>query len=261
MLKSTEWNTINNILLELYTVTDLDALTIKILKVLRMLIPYSHGYFLILDEKKKILEKHTCFVGYDKEIAAQYIQSYYEKDYLQFVYDIAGQTMAYKDTELLEKDARENTEFYKNYLKPNNMVYGCGIILMKNRKLMGILNFFRGEELGDFTEENMEILNVLMKHFENLIYNAIMYLSNCRSRETDYDRIKQMYRLTGREVELAKLIKEGMSNQEISDRFCVSLSTVKKHVYNLYGKTGVNSRIQLLNLFENYGSQGSIYKT
>lgn len=43
-------------------------------------------------------------------------------------------------------------------------------------------------------------------------------------------------------------IADGRSNNDISEQIHVSLSTVKKHVYNIFNKVGVNSRTQLLNL-------------
>lgn len=44
MLKEMEWMTINNILLELYAQNNLDQLSLKMMRVLRMLIPYTKGY-------------------------------------------------------------------------------------------------------------------------------------------------------------------------------------------------------------------------
>ena len=43
MLTENEWNTINNMLLELYTIDELDVFTSKIMKMIRMLIPYTKG--------------------------------------------------------------------------------------------------------------------------------------------------------------------------------------------------------------------------
>jgi LuxR family maltose regulon positive regulatory protein len=50
--------------------------------------------------------------------------------------------------------------------------------------------------------------------------------------------------LSGRELEVLRLIAEGHSNQAIADRLVVAVSTVKKHVNNLYGKLDVQSRTQ-----------------
>ncbi|MCI0832315.1 MAG: helix-turn-helix transcriptional regulator [Chloroflexi bacterium] len=50
--------------------------------------------------------------------------------------------------------------------------------------------------------------------------------------------------LTGREVEILRLIAAGMRNQEIADQLFISLPTVKRHVANAYGKLGVSHRTE-----------------
>ncbi len=52
--------------------------------------------------------------------------------------------------------------------------------------------------------------------------------------------------LSERELEVLRLIADGHSNQAIADRLVVAVSTVKKHVNNLYGKLDVQSRTQAL---------------
>ena len=50
--------------------------------------------------------------------------------------------------------------------------------------------------------------------------------------------------LSERELEILQLIAEGLSNQEIGSQLYLSLNTVKAHTRNIYGKLGVNSRMQ-----------------
>ena len=52
--------------------------------------------------------------------------------------------------------------------------------------------------------------------------------------------------LSERELEVLGLIAEGLSNREIAARLLISLSTVKGHTANIYGKLCVHSRIQAL---------------
>lgn len=62
--------------------------------------------------------------------------------------------------------------------------------------------------------------------------------------------------LTQRELEVLKLIEAGCSNQEVAARLVISITTVKRHISNIYAKLDVTSRTQaisrarLLRLFE-----------
>ena len=50
--------------------------------------------------------------------------------------------------------------------------------------------------------------------------------------------------LTERELEVLRLIAAGLSNQEIAQELIITVGTVKRHVHNIYGKLGVQNRIQ-----------------
>ena len=52
--------------------------------------------------------------------------------------------------------------------------------------------------------------------------------------------------LTPRELEVLRLICEGLSNRDIAEQLTVTLNTVKKHSSHIYGKLGVRSRAQAI---------------
>ena len=65
---------------------------------------------------------------------------------------------------------------------------------------------------------------------------------------TASSRLPHLVRLTSREQEVARLVCEGRSNQEIADNAGLSLPTVKKHVHGIFRKLEVTSRSQLVAL-------------
>ena len=52
--------------------------------------------------------------------------------------------------------------------------------------------------------------------------------------------------LSQRELEVLELLDAGNSNQQIADELILSIGTVKKHVYNIYSKLGVERRTQAI---------------
>jgi DNA-binding CsgD family transcriptional regulator len=60
--------------------------------------------------------------------------------------------------------------------------------------------------------------------------------------------LPHLIRLTRREQEVARLVCEGRSNQEIADSACLSLPMVKKHLHAIFRKLEVSSRSRLIAL-------------
>ncbi|MFO0698535.1 MAG: response regulator transcription factor [Nitrospira sp.] len=52
--------------------------------------------------------------------------------------------------------------------------------------------------------------------------------------------------VTEREREVIQLVEQGFANKEIADRLCISDSTVRYHLTNIFDKIGVRSRQKLL---------------
>lgn len=61
------------------------------------------------------------------------------------------------------------------------------------------------------------------------------------------------YRITEREYSVILLIREGYTNKEIAEELTISVNTVNNHVANIFSKTNVRSRIDLLNLLQKEG--------
>ncbi len=67
-----------------------------------------------------------------------------------------------------------------------------------------------------------------------------------KSKQADDFDLAYQERITGREKEVIGLILDGKKNKEISDELFVDISTIKSHINNIYRKTGVKNRKELI---------------
>ncbi len=58
--------------------------------------------------------------------------------------------------------------------------------------------------------------------------------------------------LTDRQKEITSLILEGLYSKEICDKLNIKLRTVENHIYNIFKKFKVNSRIELISYYNKY---------
>ncbi len=93
-----------------------------------------------------------------------------------------------------------------------------------------------------FTPLFFVITSTLGMHF--------IFKYNHQVQDTTYelhqDFIAQ-FSITPRESEVILLLLKGYSYNKISETLCISISTVRSHVMNIYKKVGVNSRYELCN--------------
>ncbi len=90
-----------------------------------------------------------------------------------------------------------------------------------------------------------------------LIWNLLSvyyFVQNLFFKEADkdirqyYSLFCQKYGISEREKDILILLFEGYSNKLIGNKLFITTGTVKRHVHNIYEKTGVNGRIKLINM-------------
>ena len=92
-------------------------------------------------------------------------------------------------------------------------------------------------------------------------YSITQYILKCVKHKHDDHKINDakiscsslLNALTQREMQIVKLLADGLSNKAIARTLTIELSTVKNHVHNILVKMGVESRAQVACLLrDNY---------
>jgi len=62
----------------------------------------------------------------------------------------------------------------------------------------------------------------------------------------DFALLERLYELTSREKDVIRCIYRGLSNKDIGLELKISEGTVKRHIWNIFNKTGADNRTQLI---------------
>ena len=76
----------------------------------------------------------------------------------------------------------------------------------------------------------------------NAKYGWILILLEDRCEALLDEQLKEMYDLSDRQLQVAWMMADRYSNQDIADKLGIKLSTVKRHVEHVFAKVGVRSR-------------------
>ena len=100
---------------------------------------------------------------------------------------------------------------------------------------------------GEITDLKAALQSVRIGKFwvlDKEVRNIVATLESLRER-IRFQSSKQNYNLTPRELEIIRSITKGASNKDISREFRISEETVKRHLSNIFDKTGVGTRLEL----------------
>jgi DNA-binding CsgD family transcriptional regulator len=65
-------------------------------------------------------------------------------------------------------------------------------------------------------------------------------------------QFKKMYNITDRQFEIVQFAVEGLSNDEIGDKLNIAKRTVETHLFNIYNKIGIDSKLELIKLAKDF---------
>lgn len=250
MLKNEEWEMLNDLIAELYGIRNLAAMRKAFLTRLMNLIDFdladfdlavdgtSSGHRLTDPVVVSVLDKSR-----EAAFLKEYETRYHEIDYVSWLFSY-HESIAYRESDLIDSKIRKGSEFYKEYLKKYDLGSVAGVVVISAGALAGAVTLYKSERKGDFSDKDLYILEKLLPHLQNVLE------SNRRKQEKNGEAVRRLlkyqYRITPKELEIIGLIATGHSNEDIAAMCSISENTVKSHVSNIFEKTGVGSRTQLI---------------
>lgn len=257
ILSHEEWAKINTTIELLWLPVDEKTLRKNLLNGIKQLIPYTLGgfcnYYTSGDSNDPKIENYIMTGDFSQkfmqEHADLYDKKYGKHDYTKWLLG-CQESIVCRESDIINKDAKEKTHYYNEFLKPRNLLYCMDCYIIKDNIKPFILFFYRDDLIGDFTDKEVYMLNILMPHIEGRFVLNAMNVESHRIDDAFSRYLKENYALTYREIEVARLIKEGYNNKEISEELFIEISTVKKHVSNILSKTEAETRIKLLKLLD-----------
>lgn len=123
------------------------------------------------------------------------------------------------------------------------------INLEKDGVSLGKITLYRNDNSKEFGKSDAAVSDLIKKHLSLRLYRSL--------NSTDYQKEKltiseavEYYGLTPRETEIVWHILNGQNNEVMCSQLCISINTLKKHIFNIYRKMNIKSRVALFKLIK-----------
>lgn len=156
-----------------------------------------------------------------------------------------NKTETFRDSDLMPEEYRVQTRIYQDIYAKQGIHYGLRSYLVHNGTIIGNISMFNTKERGDFSHKDVTVLDTLAPHIALKLHDLLERERSEKGFDSVQADMGRRFGLTAREMEVTSCVLAGLSDAQIASRLNVSLSTVKKHLHNIYRKAGVGSRAQL----------------
>ncbi|WP_114474368.1 LuxR C-terminal-related transcriptional regulator [Halanaerobium sp. DL-01] len=216
------------------------------LKEIEKIIPYYAANFFLFDEKENPVCDPIC-INIKKDTVNMYEKYYYKLDTIRA--KAFNQPDPIRSTDLLNYSQWVNTEYFTDFISPNNFYFSCGIDIIYRNQLLGAVSLFREKTDKNFSLKDLLVLEFISNQAANQLFklSAINKLNKTaqRKKEQLIALSEKRYNLTARESEVLNLLISGKNNREIAAELYISINTVKKHLSHIYMKANVDNRTEL----------------
>ncbi|WP_118987296.1 response regulator transcription factor [Photorhabdus sp. CRCIA-P01] len=200
-----------------------NALIHSCLNTIAHLVPISAAAFYLVDNELR----PENYILYD--ISDETHQNYLA--HFQHLDPLKPDNYQQNDINIISIDQKTLTKYnkyYHEFMLPNNIQDIAEIFIRQHNRIIAGVSLLRNTP---FTPRDFNRLSTILPLIELAVRDLLPETSTI---------------LTAKEQEIINLIREGSSNKRIAQILNISLSTVKTHLRNIFAKTKVTNRTELV---------------
>ncbi|MCC8383719.1 helix-turn-helix transcriptional regulator [Photorhabdus laumondii subsp. laumondii] len=200
-----------------------NALIYSCLNTIAHLVPISAAAFYLVNNELR--PENYILYGISDETHQNYLAHFQHLDPLKPAnYQQGDINMVGMDQKTLTK----HNKYYHEFMQPNNIQDIAEIFIRQHNQIIAGVSLLRDTL---FTPKDFNRLSAILPLIELAVRDLLPETPTI---------------LTAKEQEIINLIREGSSNKRIAQILNISLSTVKTHLRNIFAKTKVTNRTELV---------------
>ena len=245
-LETNDWMVINNIIYQINSIEDSVTMRKNFLTQMGLILDFDSADFYIASELNSHTLINPVFYNYEPKTDENYMDKYDSIDYSRGLM-FGGKSKVYRESDIISEEKRVETEYYKKYFEPNNWHHTLNMILSYKNQFVGVVCFFRLKGKKDFVYEDSFVLDMIKEHLAFRLYQDINN-NSMKNEKISVSECVDIYGLTKREESVLYELMNGLDNNEISNKLCVTNNTLKKHILNIYRKLEIKNRVQIFKM-------------
>jgi len=177
----------------------------------------------------------AVFLNMDPANLANYESYYQYRDPITF--KLQAQRVPTLVTQVMPQRELMRTEFFNDFLARDGLHWGVNAYSYVGHRNIGDLRIWRCSRRENFDAHTPDLLRLIEPAFTCALARA-----GARPEVGETGGQAPSLRLSVRELEIARMIADDLSDKEIGYRLGVEVSTVRTHIKRIFAKLGVRRR-------------------
>ena len=184
----------------------------------------------------------AVFLNMDPKNLAAYDRYFQYHDPITF--KLQARREATLVTQVMPQRELMRTEFFNDFLVRDGLHWGVNAYSYVGNRNIGDVRIWRGRKRENFDAHTLELLRLVEPAF-----TAALARAEGATGQDDVSAQSLVMKLSVRELEIARMISDDLSDKEIAARLGVEISTIRTHIKRVFTKLGVRRRSGVASLF------------